>query len=64
MPTDWRLILSTKEINCNDEFDENEYEGCADDCDIYGSRWSGQNLKGISRFGRVHRAPKYLNDYC
>ena len=29
-----------------------------------GSQRSGQNLKGISRFGRVRRPPKYLSDYC
>ena len=64
MPTNLRHLLSTKEINCDDEFDKNKCEGCAGDCDTNGSQRSGQNLKGTSRFGRVHRPPKYLHDYC
>ena len=64
MPTNWRHLLSTNKTNSDDKFDMNECEGCDGDCDINGSQPSGQNLKGISRFGRVRRPPKYLSDYC
>ena len=58
MPTDWQHISSTNEISCNDEFDKNECEGCASDCNISRSQPSGQNLMGTSRFGKVRRPPK------
>ena len=64
MPTDWRHLLSTNKTNSDDEFDKNECEGCDGDCDTNGSQGSDQNLKGISRFGRVRRPHKYLSDYC
>ena len=64
MPTDCRHILSTNKTNSDDEFDKDEREGCDNDCDTNGSQRSGQNLKGISRFGRVRRPSKYLSDYC
>ena len=64
MPTNWRHFLSKNKTNSDNEFDKDEREGCDDDCDTNGSQRSGQNLKGISRFGRVRRPPKYLSDYC
>ena len=64
MPTDWRHLLFINKTNSVDEFDKDEREGCDDDCDTNGSQRSGQNLKEISRFGRVRRPPKYLSDYC
>ena len=41
MPTDWRYFLSTNKTNSDDEFDNNECEGCDGDCDINGSQPSG-----------------------
>ena len=64
MPTDWRHLLSTDKTNSDDKFDKDEREGCDGDCDTNESQRSDQNLKGISRFGRVRRPPKYLSDYC
>ena len=64
MLTNWRHFLSTNKTNSDDEFDNNECKVCDSDCDTNGSQRSGQNLKWISRFVRVRRPPKYLNNYC
>ena len=64
IPTDWRHLLYTNKTNSDEKFDKNVCKSCDCDCDTNGSQRSGQNLKGISRFGRVSIPPKYLNDYC
>ena len=64
MLIDWRHLLFTNKTNNDNEFDKNECKVCDGDCDTNGSQRSGQNLKGISKFGKVRRPPKYLNDYC
>ena len=44
MPTDWRHLLFTNKTNSDDEFDNNECEGCDADSDTNGSQRSGSSI--------------------